>query len=119
MQVTVAHSQSRKSKTPAPSSTKSTSKSGSTSKSTKSTQSKIVTQGQFTPRTNRLANYSKCVVRERLALIDAFPKDRDSFIWEAVLGAAQSQQLTEVVNHLQYAQDLKELVLKYVSGDAK
>ena len=78
-----------------------------------------VTQGQFTPRTNRLANYTKSVVRQQIALENAFPEDRDKVVWEALLGAAQSQHLTEVVERISGNNTLsikaKEMLLKYVS----
>ena len=90
-----------------------------TSSSSAPSPPKTVTQAQFTPRTNRLASYAKSVVRQNIALHNAFPEDRDKVVWDALLGAAQSQRLTEVVTRISADDSLsmksKEMLLKYVS----
>lgn len=83
--------------------------------STMSSRSEKITQGDFSPNTTRLANRSKAQVREHIATKNAFPADKDTFIWTAIQEAAQmddtvKQALLRACKSLQVKEDLIDYV---------
>ena len=76
-----------------------------------------VTQNQFSPQALRVANHSKELVRERIALICAFPgtgEKKEAFVWDAVKTAAKNLKLMDVLTQAQSNDRLKEQLITYV-----
>ena len=73
-----------------------------------------VTQEQFTPRSLRVANLGKSVVREHIALESAFPPKKDHFLWESIQIAAKSLKQEEVLARTMADIELKEKLIRYV-----
>lgn len=74
-----------------------------------------LTKNDFSPRTTRLANAGKSSARERVAFTDAFPKDKDEFVWESIQhGARDNNLLQEALQLAQENIDDKELLIEYV-----
>jgi hypothetical protein len=69
----------------------------------------------------RLANHSKSIIRERIALQDAFPKDKEVFIWESIqLGAKEPGEGVEAsFKRAEQSDDLQDELLEYVGVFAK
>lgn len=71
-------------------------------------------QGDFSPTTWRLANSGKASVRERIALVDGFPKDKDTFIWESLkLVPKDNNALKTALQTAQDDMDRKEDLIEY------
>ncbi|KAH9968574.1 hypothetical protein BJV74DRAFT_723783, partial [Russula compacta] len=76
-----------------------------------------VTQADFSPRTNHLANCGKSFLRQRVAADGGFPstQNRDDIIWETVRSSAKGNQSLQ--DAFQAAGDdvvLKQLLIDYV-----
>ena len=79
-----------------------------------------MTQDQFaSPQTLRLANHTKALVREHIALVCAFPgtgEKKEAFVWDAMKAAARNLNLQDVLGQAQRDSELKERLITYVSG---
>lgn len=83
--------------------------------STSSSSADKVTKGDFSPRTIRLATYSKAKVRELVATANAFPSDKDVFLWGAIQDAAKSEpSFKDTLNRASQNLEIKEDLLIYV-----
>jgi hypothetical protein len=60
-----------------------------------STSGPKIKQEDFSPRSLRLANGGKSAVRERIALVDGFPKDKKTFIWESIKAISKDNDILE------------------------
>jgi hypothetical protein len=63
----------------------------------------------------RIANGGKSVVRERVALVEAFPKDKDNFVWESVqLAVKDNDALCLALKGMENDTGLQESLIEYV-----
>jgi hypothetical protein len=60
--------------------TKKSRRSSQSCSATSSTSNPKVKEADFSPRSLRLAKGGKSVVREQIALVDGFPKDKEKFV---------------------------------------
>ena len=73
-----------------------------------------INKNNFTPRTYRLANTGKSSARERIAMMEGFPKDKDVFIWEAIQhGVKNNDILQEILQVIQGDVDRKDTLVEY------
>jgi hypothetical protein len=74
-----------------------------------------VTKADFTPNVNRLANAGKASTRERIATNTAFPKDKDTFVWECIQSATKDKKdLQSILEATQKDADVKENLIEFV-----
>ena len=73
-----------------------------------------VTQEHFTPRSLRVANLSKLIVREGIALTHAFPAKKEKFLWESIQEASRAVGLESVLECAHEEPDLEDNLTKYV-----
>lgn len=74
-----------------------------------------LTEKHFTPRSFRLASLGKSYARQSIALNDAFPDDKESFLWESLhKSAANDGKLAEVIRRAVENDREKEKLIKYV-----
>lgn len=70
---------------------------------------------QFTPTTARLAALSKSKTRESVSTLNAFPTDKDQFVWGAIQDAAKSNEVyAEALKRVSQDLDMKEALITYV-----
>jgi hypothetical protein len=76
-----------------------------------------VTQSDFSPRTNRLANLGKTFLRERVATDGAFPStlERDKYIWETVQSSTKANKaLQDAFEAAGEDEERKKQLIEYV-----
>jgi len=80
-----------------------------------------LTRNHFDAGSMRLANHSKSIIRERIALLDAFPRDKEVFIWESIQqGAKEPGEGVEAsFKRAEQSDDLQDELLEYVRVFAK
>jgi hypothetical protein len=78
-----------------------------------------ITSRDFTPRTLKLAKQVRAQTKQRVVLEDAFPEDKDDFVWEAVkqvqADAAPGQETANSLARLDQNVKAKLNLIKYVS----
>jgi hypothetical protein len=83
----------------------------------RSRKSPKVTQSDFSPRTNRLANLGKTFLRQRVATDGAFPStlQRDDYIWETVQSSTKGNKaLQDAFEAAGEDEERKKLLIEYV-----
>lgn len=74
-----------------------------------------LSKNDFTPRSFRLATASKSTARERIALSDAFPNDKDKFVLESIQYTAKdSDSFQSTLDRVQNNDDLQDNLMEYV-----
>jgi hypothetical protein len=83
------------------------------------TKSRKVVESDFTPRTLKVAKRVRAETKDRTILMDAFPVDKEDFVWEAAkkiyADASPEDELAICLERLETDDRIKEMVIKYVS----
>lgn len=75
-----------------------------------------LTRGNFTPNSYRLAKLGKSMARHSIALNNAFPDDKDFFLWNGISkSAANDAKLADAIRRAAADDSQKEKLIKYVS----
>lgn len=75
-----------------------------------------LTEGSFSPTSFRLAKLGKSIARQSIALNDAFPDDKELFLWNGISkSAANDEKLADAIRRAISNDQQKEKLIKYVS----